>query len=281
MSKKTNARLTGTLKLMGIVVSLTIVASCCVVGTALILILGLQSLPQMSTQPSTPMELTLTTATPLPTAQSSSTTTPKPTELDLSTMIPTPTELNAVTTTPPTNENLFIVSGTISSREETQIPADTRVLVLWSVMTTDPDSGYIFGEGEIDVENNTFQVVFDRDPPVDALNQINGNGFGVAVIMLTTDQSVNEGVVQNSDIEKFDNVFAMSDQYALMYIVGDLSDLFDETHWIYRFPQSYSVGKGIEVSSSSSGDFRPTELRPINPTDIEIIIGEYLGMNLF
>jgi len=257
MSAKTSSRFIGTAKLIGIVASLAAIAGCCIATAALILAFGQRVFPNMSVRSPTPTELTLFTVTPIPT------------ELTLFTVAPTPTDLTLSTVTPTPNKGPFVISGTISNRKQVQIPSNVRVLVVWMVMTTDPDSGYIFGEGKINLESNTFEIILDKEPPVGALNWVNGNGLGVAQIILTTDQTLDEGIVQASDSDILPNILGWSGQHALLYIEEDLSYL-DEIQWIDQFPPGYSVGEGIKIPNSTFDGFRPTD-----PTDIEIIIDDF------
>ena len=83
------------------------------------------------------------------------------------------------------------VSGTIENLNGATIPANARVLVVWTVSATSPEYSYVFGSGTIDT-GGSFSITFDGPPPSDALN---AGQLGVGLVILTTDQSLGTGKV--------------------------------------------------------------------------------------
>ena len=165
--------------------------------------------------------------------------------------------------TTPNPEVGFVVSGTLRNDGQIQLLENLRVLVLWNVLA-DPDYNYFFGEGTVDAENMTFEIVFDNDPPSEALT---ADALGVGTIILTTDLDLEEGIVpQEYDFAQ--NFLGAAGQYGVVFTNDEIADI-EEIEWTQQFPKGYAVGKGIKIPN---GNFDGFEF--VDPSAVEIIVDE-------
>jgi len=162
------------------------------------------------------------------------------------------------------------VSGTLNNRTGVPIPANARVVVLWSGETATEEYAYIFGEGTIDRATNRFSVTFDRDVPAEALL---GNSLGIGFVVLTTDADLDEGrVPDNYDFAA--NFIGVTGQHAIIYLNDQPSRFAPE--WPSDFRRGYNVGRGVKVPDAVFDDFAPTRLDAMalivdDLEDIEIV----------
>jgi hypothetical protein len=180
-------------------------------------------------------------------------------------------EAAAATSTAEASKYHLVASGTLSGGE---IPEDVRVVVFWLVVT-EPSYIYVYGSGTVDAEAGTFEVVFDKEPPEEALNWFQGDALGVGMLLLTTDRSLESGMLPDDYDPDIGDWPGGAGQHAIIYIKGDLDleegDIgFAEdagVEWLYEFPEGYSVGMGIEIPGASRDGFAP-----VDPSSIEIIV---------
>jgi hypothetical protein len=210
------------------------------------------------------------TSTPVPSA---ATPTPEPPTATPTPIPPTPEPPTATPTPiPPTPEPPtappFTVSGTLNYRKQIQVPDNARVVVVWGVTAVSPDYSYVFGEGTIDFENNSFEIEFNGPPPSEALNWVGSSALGVGVLIITTDQTLGTGILLPESFSETD-ILGASGQYRIIYANGNLETLEKLLGWLNAFNQGYSAGKGIEIPNSIFDGFEP-----IDPTTIEIIIDD-------
>jgi hypothetical protein len=181
---------------------------------------------------------------------------------------PAPTKDTASLPTLRPAEFPFRASGTLNYRKQIQLPENARVMVLWSVTAVSPDYGYVFGEGTMDFNNNSFELVFDGPPPSEALNWVGSSALGVGTVIITTDQTLKSG---NRLPESFSStdILGATGQYSIIYVNGSFETL-EKGGWFNEFNQGYSAGKGIEIPNTVFDGFEP-----IDPTTIEIIIDDF------
>src|SRR5919106_6127152 len=74
----------------------------------------------------------------------------------------------------------FVVTGRVQNNTQAPIPADVRLVAVWSASSGSEDYGYVFGEGRIDRLTRTFRLQFDQPPPAEALN---AGELGIAFII--------------------------------------------------------------------------------------------------
>lgn len=170
--------------------------------------------------------------------------------------------------TPPAEVG-FVVSGTLSNDNQTQLPENLKVVVIWTAATeTGEDYIYLFGEGAVDAENMTFEIVFAENPPSDALL---ADALGVGFILLTTDSDIEEGIVSEDDEDDlFQNALGAAGQHGVVFTTDKLDSLsLEEVGWLQQFPRGYSVGRGVKIPNSSFDGFEP-----VDPSSVEIIVDD-------
>jgi hypothetical protein len=183
-------------------------------------------------------------------------------------------EAAAATSTAEAAKYHMVASGTLRTDDGEEIPEDARVVIFWLVVT-EPSYIYMYGEGTVDAAAGTFEVVFDEEPPEKALNWFRGDALGVGMILLTTDRSLEPGVLPIDYVPEVDEWPGGAGQHAIIYIKGDLDleegDLgsAEDTgvDWLYEFPEGYSVGMGTEIPGASRDGFEP-----VDPSSIEITV---------
>ena len=161
----------------------------------------------------------------------------------------------------------FKVSGPLNFRKHIQLPENARVLVVWSVTAGYPDYSYVFGEGTIDINNNSFEIEFDKLPPPESLNWYDSGVLGVGTVIITTNQALKTGSMLPESFSESD-ILGASGQYSIIYVNGNFETL-GGLNWCNQFNQGYSAGKGIVIPNSAFDGFEP-----INQTTIEIIMDD-------
>jgi photosystem II stability/assembly factor-like uncharacterized protein len=183
------------------------------------------------------------------------------------TAIPAPTEdISPLPTLRPA-EFPFRASGTLNYRKQIQLPENARIMVLWSVTAVDPDYGYVFGEGTMNFNNNSFNLVFDEPPPSEALNWVGSSALGVGIVIITADQTLKSG---NKLPESFStaDILGAAGQYGIIYVNGSF-EMLEKGGWFNEFNQGYSAGKGVDIPDTVFDGFEP-----IDPATIKIIIDD-------
>jgi hypothetical protein len=142
------------------------------------------------------------------------------------------------------------ISGTIQVRNATTVPANARVLVLWGVSATSSDYAYIFGEGT--QSNGQFSVTFTQNPPAAALNN---NRLGVALVIVTTDQTLAQGQVPGN--YAFPGLLGAMEDHSIIFI--NEAGAQTGVTWESRFPAGYSLGE-VERSTTGFDSFKRVAL---------------------
>ncbi len=145
----------------------------------------------------------------------------------------------------------FVVTGHIENRTQASIPANARLLAVWTVSAGSPDYSLVFGEGTIDRSAGTFRIRFDQAPPLAALNH---GELGVAFLIATTDQSLQVGDTIPSSYPTTE-VIGLTGQYAVIFLQN--RDTQQLPSWIASFGDGYSVGVGVKVTNGFD-QFAPT-----------------------
>jgi hypothetical protein len=160
------------------------------------------------------------------------------------------------------------VSGTLVNRSGAAVPANSRVVVLWSGDDASGDYAYVFGEGTVDAATTRFTVTFDRDLPSAA---VLGGGLGVGLVILTTDPNLDEGrVPDNYDYSS--NVIGVTGQHAVIYLNAPPSRFGSD--WPGAFRQGYNVGRGIDLAGTFDG-FEPADF-----SSMQLIVDDLANIEL-
>jgi hypothetical protein len=154
----------------------------------------------------------------------------------------------------PTEPQLPITfSGTIQVRNGTTVPANARVLALWSVPAGSPDYAYVYGTGTVN-SNGTFTITFDAEPPAEALN--NGE-LGVALLILTTDQALAQGKVPAN--YTYPGLIGMTEDHSVIF-TKNLTGA-NAAGWPNRFA-GYGAGE-VERSTTGFDTFKSVALNAL------------------
>jgi hypothetical protein len=167
------------------------------------------------------------------------------------------------TTGPDTNNGtgLYTISGKLRFDSAVTIPSTARVHVVWNVSSGSPDYAYIFGHGTVNLTTNTFTVVFDKEPPAEALNSY---GLGVAAIALLPN-SVPDGKVAHDSASIIEaSTLGLAEDYGIIYLSKSPDSI--GISWVKDFKQGFNTGKGVRKDQGFD-EFTPTE-----PNLIEIVI---------
>ena len=154
------------------------------------------------------------------------------------------------------------VSGVIENRNAAAIPANARVVVLWTVSFGSPDYSFVFGTGTVS-PGGQFSITFDGPPPAAALN--NGT-LGVGLVLLTSDQSLTEGQLPSN--YSFPGLLGFSEDHSIIYRSGTTG-----IDWANGFPADYSVG---EVQRSNVGF---DSFMPVGLDDLRVVVDVIQNLN--
>jgi hypothetical protein len=156
----------------------------------------------------------------------------------------------------------FVVSGTIQNNTSGPIPANARLLAVWVVSAASPDYTYIFGEGTINRNAGTFELVLSEPPPPDALN---AGALGVGILVATTNSNVGNG----DDITDVagSELIGAAGWYGVIYI-NDPAAASAMGSWPSDFDPGYGVGEGQDEPTGFDS-FVPT-----SPTEVVLTIDD-------
>jgi hypothetical protein len=163
------------------------------------------------------------------------------------------------------SKHLYTISGTLNPAREITVPGDTRVLILWTVLSEDPGYGYIFGEGTVDFVNYSFTINFDEPPPTEAMNRLDDLNLGYGRVILTANQRWN-GKLPEASFSK-DEIIGIAGSYFIFYIDGKVNSV-KNADWLSDFSQGYSVGREVKMSSGFD------KFKLVAPNTIQLIIDD-------
>lgn len=134
---------------------------------------------------------------------------------------------------------LLSIKGTLNDIDSLAIPAEAKVYLMWGVSSGSPDYSYVWGEGKVDLTNNTFQIDINDTIPLDAVNRYSNdtNQLGIAYILLFN-QKVPFGKISNKMLDS--TVMGAVNDRAVIYRNGPFSA---STGWIPAFKTGFNFGK--------------------------------------
>jgi hypothetical protein len=181
------------------------------------------------------------------------------------------------TVDPPQETGVYTIKGKLKFNKPATVPANARVLVGWEVSSGSPDYVYMFGEGKVNMADSTYSIVFKKDPPIEALNRRDSTyGLGVGIILLTTDQTVTEGVLPKNKLDDSSDAIGVVSDYAVVYIKGSSDSVAQLREWTRAFHAGFNAGQVVR----STTDF--DSFIPIQPNLLDLIIdyfANYKGIN--
>jgi hypothetical protein len=165
----------------------------------------------------------------------------------------------------------FVITGHLQNNTQAAIPAEARLVAVWSVSSGTPDYGYVFGEGTINRVTGTFRIRFDQPPPADALN---ASELGVALIILTTDQSLADGDIINN-ASPLNGLLGVTGQHAVIFVRNHEAarQLRD---WVVLFDTGYSVGVGVKAPAGAVFD----TFQPASPSSPLLIVDDLANLDV-
>ncbi len=172
---------------------------------------------------------------------------------------------NSLGTPTPPKEHLYTVSGTLHPAREITMPKNTRVVVLWTVLSGETGYGYVFGEGTIDFLNYAFTIHFDEPPPIEAINQMGDLSFGYGRVILTANQKWHQKIPAESFTKK--DIIGIVASDMIFYIDGN-TDTLTDVSWMKDFGQGYNLAR--EVKNPSGSD----SFAPASPNSLQMIIDD-------
>ena len=170
------------------------------------------------------------------------------------------------TTTAPPEFVSFVVSGTIANETGRDL-SEVEIIAVWGVVTGSPDYSYIFGK-TTPKEDGTFELVFDQDPPPEALNLApDGGALGVAYIVavLASEATRDEGILaEDYDFEGM--TVGGATRHCVIFTRNFTAEDDSRGAWVRLF-NGYGVGRGKEIEDSQFEGFEA-----VDPGTVEIII---------
>ena len=163
---------------------------------------------------------------------------------------------------PETPQEEFVVSGTI--RNETGADLTGAKVVAWWGVVTGEDYNYFFGEGTVDVQDLTFEMVLSEAPPPEALNR----NLGVAYLLIAKPSAtgMEEPGVLPEDYDYFENILGGATRHCVIFSTGEN---VNGIQWVEEFEPGYSVGKGVEIP-----DYHFEGFEPVDPSSVEIVVDD-------
>ena len=156
----------------------------------------------------------------------------------------------------------FVVSGTI--RNETGADLTGAKVVAWWGVVTGEDYNYFFGEGTVNVEDLTFELVLSEAPPPEALNRY----LGVAYLLIAKPSAtgMEEPGILPEDYDYFGNILGGATRHCVIFSTGEN---VNGIQWVSEFEPGYSVGKGVEIP-----DYHFEGFEPVDPSSVEIVVDD-------
>ncbi len=156
----------------------------------------------------------------------------------------------------------FVVSGTIRNETGADLTG-TKVVAWWGVVTGE-DYNYFFGEGTVDVQDLTFELVFSEAPPVEALNR----DLGVAYILIARSSAtgMEEPGILPEDYDYFENILGGATRHCVIFSTGEN---VNGIQWVEEFEPGYGVGEGVKIP-----DYHFEGLEPVDPSSVEIVVDD-------
>ncbi|MGE3802875.1 MAG: hypothetical protein AB7H80_17805 [Candidatus Kapaibacterium sp.] len=189
---------------------------------------------------------------------------------------------------PTTEDSKGTLSGTIVNETGQPIPEDATIIVAWSVSSGNPDYTYVYGEGTINREKNTFSVDI-QDLPAPAMNTFYDNfSFGVGYLIVVSKSQAEtifaQGRTIYGDIEE--PLYGAANFSNVIYVNKDIDSLDApgecRSSWLRTFSKGFGFGKG-KKAAEFEGNCTFDGFTPAPSDEIEIILNNdpnrFAGVN--
>jgi hypothetical protein len=182
------------------------------------------------------------------------------------------------TTGPDTNNENFVVTGTLRVADGESLPASPRLLVVWQVSSGSPDYEYSFGEGSIDVPTMTYRIEVPHEIPDVACNRRGDTtmraGVGYIILFNDPDGSLKSGMVIGDD--PLPDLAGAVSKILIVYRQGNDAACREYRSWLPDFTTGFSLGMGADGGPNKkdilvpvSSDTKPELLISSDPEDFE------------
>jgi hypothetical protein len=157
---------------------------------------------------------------------------------------------------------LISITGNLDVIKKNVLTSETRVLISWA--GTDETSEYIFGEGTIDIKNNTFKIILKDSLPVQAFYQ---EGFGIGHIFLTNDKTIE--LKQYPKGIDYTKIIGAAGVYTVIFKKKDTLPIDSNLKWSNKFKTGYTIGKGYDIPDAIFDGYLPD-----NSNSVKITVDE-------
>lgn len=143
------------------------------------------------------------------------------------------------------------LSGTVNV---STLPADTKVIVIWSVSSSSPDYAAKFGEGTVD--GSSFTVTFPGPPPAEALNQWGSGRVGVGYpVVVPASLQLPDGALAEEDMSALEGqLLAVNFRRMILYRSGTV----DDPVWASSFAEgAFSCGQCVDATEGVFDSIAP------------------------
>lgn len=157
------------------------------------------------------------------------------------------------------------LSGTVNV---STLPAGAKVVVIWSVSSSSPDSAAKFGEGTVD--GSSFTVTFSGPPPTEALNEWGSGHVGVGYpVVVPASLQLPDGVIAEDDMSALDGqMLALNTRQMILWRSGTVED----PAWASSFAEgSFSCGQCVDATESVFDSIAPVSCEELTLWPPELV----------
>jgi hypothetical protein len=164
------------------------------------------------------------------------------------------------------SDSTIIISGKIDHPEDMEIPDDARVVIFWTI--PEPYSFYLFGEGELYADADSFQIELVEKPPKQVwLPSKEDAAIAIGTIFLTTNQEISEELLRGN-FDLAGNMIGAADDYGLIFVEGSMEGVGID--WMEQFDSGYTIGKAVDLEDEVFSNMQG--FVPVEPNGVKIRI---------
>lgn len=163
------------------------------------------------------------------------------------------------------SDSTIMISGKIENPKDMEIPDDVRAVILWTI--PEPPSFYLFGEGEVYADADSFQIELTEKLPRQAWLPSKEGAIAIGTIFLTTNQEIGEEMLRgNFDLAS--NMIGAADSCGVIFVEGSTEGM--GIQWLGQFDSGYTVGTAIDLEDAVFTNMQG--FAPMAPNDVTIRI---------
>ncbi len=150
---------------------------------------------------------------------------------------------------PVQHSNMKYVTGTVFNPNDREIPEDSKLVLMWHVLTRYSSYQYITDAGTFDKQQMTFRIDFSDFPIDSCLNKFKDSYLGVATFLM---------VEKDYPLGKYDRYngyksIGWAINKSIVFASGSLADIEPFMPWIIDFPTGYNLANGVYDGSGRDG----------------------------